>query len=122
MWVAEGEIRLRRSAVEQSSLKCVLEKFYRREARERFTRRADHFAEQMGVAYERPELRNQRTRLGRLLNERNAQPELAPSDGSTGGRRPRHRSRVGHLAEQSHDDAFCREVAEHDPDYAAHAE
>jgi predicted metal-dependent hydrolase len=57
-------IRLRRSAVEQSSVKSALESFYRSLARDRFTDRADHFAPRMGVEYERIEVRNQKTKWG----------------------------------------------------------
>lgn len=62
--VTEDAIRLRRSAVDQSSVEQVLENFYRNQARSHFTDRANHYAERMGVQYEKLELRNQRTRWG----------------------------------------------------------
>lgn len=62
--VDEESIGLRQSAVEQSSVKQVLENFYRSQARDHLTDRADHYAERMGVEYEKIELRNQRTRWG----------------------------------------------------------
>jgi len=62
--VDEDSIRLRKSAVEQLSVKQVLKNFYRSRAREYLTERTDHYAEQMGVEYEKLELRNQRTRWG----------------------------------------------------------
>ncbi|MBX0295430.1 M48 family metallopeptidase [Haloarcula nitratireducens] len=62
--VSDGAIRLRKSAVEQSSVKQVLENFYRSQAREHFVERLDHYAESMSVSYESLELRNQRTRWG----------------------------------------------------------
>jgi predicted metal-dependent hydrolase len=62
--VTNGTIRLRQSAVSQSSLKRVLENFYRARAREYLTERADHYAAEMDVTYEKLELRNQRTRWG----------------------------------------------------------
>jgi len=62
--VGNGEIRLRQSAVDQSSLKRVLENFYRTRAREHLTDRATAFADSMELSYDRIELRNQRTRWG----------------------------------------------------------
>ncbi len=62
--VVDGMIRLRRSAVAQSSVKRALENFYRREAREYLTDRADHHADEIGVEYGKIEIRNQRTKWG----------------------------------------------------------
>ncbi|KPN31889.1 hypothetical protein SY89_02646 [Halolamina pelagica] len=49
--LTDETIRLRRSAVEQSSVKRALENFYRSVAREEFTERADHYAPRIGVEY-----------------------------------------------------------------------
>jgi predicted metal-dependent hydrolase len=62
--VDENTIRLRQSAIEQSSLQQVLENFYRNRAREYLVSRTDYYAKQMDVKYEKLELRNQRTRWG----------------------------------------------------------
>lgn len=62
--VVDGMIHLRRSAVAQSSVRRALENFYRREAREHLGERADHYADEMGVSYEKIEIRNQRTKWG----------------------------------------------------------
>ena len=62
--VTDDAIQLRQSAIEQSSVKQVLENFYRSRARAYFTDRLDHYAACMDVDYETLELRNQRTRWG----------------------------------------------------------
>jgi predicted metal-dependent hydrolase len=49
--VDEDSIRLRKSAVEQSSVKQVLENFYRDRARDYLTDRTNHYAECMSIEY-----------------------------------------------------------------------
>jgi predicted metal-dependent hydrolase len=62
--VEDDEIRLAASKVEATSLKAELERLYRETARRHFTKRADHFAEVLGVGYEQIQIRNQKTRWG----------------------------------------------------------
>ena len=62
--VTEGAIILPESRVEETSIREVLEEVYRTEARSYFTRRADHFCEEMGVSYGQIQIRNQKTRWG----------------------------------------------------------
>lgn len=120
--VNDESIRLRQSTVEQSSVKQVLENFYRRRAREYFTDCADDYAAQMGVKYEKIELRNQRTRWGSCstdgtlsLNWRlvMAPPEVVEYIIV---------HELTHLIEQSHNREFWSLVREHDPDYKTHAQ
>lgn len=56
--VFDGTLRLAEHHVEQTSIQRALETLYRRKARERFKERADHYAREMGVDYERIEIRN----------------------------------------------------------------
>ncbi len=67
--LTQTSIRLRVSAVEQSSVEQALENFYRSRARDYLTDRVDQYAEQMDVGYETIELRNQRTRWGAVRRE-----------------------------------------------------
>ena len=62
--VTEDAIRLPESRVESTSIREVLEEVYREEARSYFTRRADHFCEEMGASYDQIQIRNQKTRWG----------------------------------------------------------
>jgi hypothetical protein len=62
--VVDGQFLLAEHHVEQTSIRRALETTYRREARKRFERRADHFAAEMDVEYDEIEIRNQRTRWG----------------------------------------------------------
>lgn len=120
--VCEDVIRLRQSAVDQSSVKQVLANFYRGRAREYLTDRVDHYAECMGVDYENLELRNQRTRWGSCstagtisLNWRlvMAPPEVIDYLVV---------HELAHLTEQHHGRAFWRRVREHVPDYKESAQ
>jgi len=119
--VDDDSIRLRKSAVEQSSVKQVLENFYRSRAREYLTDRVDHYAERMGVEYEKLELRNQRTRWescstgGTIsLNWRivMAPPEVVDYLVI---------HELAHLSEQSHNTEFWQRVEDYDPEYKTHA-
>jgi predicted metal-dependent hydrolase len=120
--VNEDSIRLRKSAVEQSSVKRVLENFYRSRARDYLTDRTDHYAESMSVEYEKIELRNQRTRWGSCstsgtisLNWRiiMASPEVVDY---------LIVHELAHLAEQHHGREFWQLVGEHVPNYKKKAE
>lgn len=120
--VVDGTLRIRQSAVDQSSVKRALENFYRRRARDHFADRADHYAEEMGVEYGKIEIRNQRTKWGSCsttgtlgLNWRlmMAPPEIVDYVVV---------HELAHLREPTHDDDFWALVGEHDPNYRAHAE
>lgn len=120
--ITEASIRLRQSAIEQSSVEQVLENFYRSRARDHLTERVDHYAERMDVDYESLELRNQRTRWGSCstngtisLNWRlvMAPPEIVDYLVV---------HELAHLTEQHHGRAFWQLVGEHVPDYKAKAE
>jgi len=120
--VDEDSIRLRKSAVEQSSIKQVLENFYRSRAREYLTERTDHYAEQMGVEYEKLELRNQRTRWGSCSTggtiSLNWRLIMAPAD--VVDYLVVHE--LAHLTEQNHGRDFWRLVGEYVPEYKEKAE
>ena len=62
--VAEDSLRLARHHVEETSIERALECLYRREARAAFEAEAERHAPRMGVAFDRIEVRNQRTRWG----------------------------------------------------------
>src|SRR6056297_1175120 len=120
--VGEDSIYLRRSAVDQSSVKRVLENFYRDEARDHFTTRADRYAQAMGVEYEKIEIRNQRTKWGSCSTTGtlglNWRLMMAPPD--VVDYVLVHE--LAHLREQNHTDEFWRLVGEHVPEYEAKAQ
>jgi len=120
--VDEDSIRLRKSAIEQSSVKRVLENFYRSRAREYLTDRTDHYAERMSVEYEKLELRNQRTRWGSCSTSGtislNWRLIMAPAD--VVDYLVVHE--LAHLTEQHHGREFWHLVREHIPDYKEKAE
>lgn len=120
--ITDASIRLRKSTVEQSTVKQVLENVYRRKAREHFSDRADHYAERMGVEYEKIEIRNQRTKWGSCsttgtisLNWRlmMAPPEVVDYIVV---------HELAHLREPNHSSEFWSLVAEYDPEYEAHSD
>jgi len=120
--VQDGELRLAEHHVEETSVRRALETLYRRKAREWFEERAQQYASEMGVQFEQIEVRNQRTKWGSCsttgtlgLNWRllMAPPEI-------GEYIVIHE--LAHLREANHTDGFWSLVAEHDPDYADHAE
>jgi predicted metal-dependent hydrolase len=119
--VVDGEFRLANHHVEQTSVKRALETLYRRKARERFERRADHFASVMNVDYEEIHVRNQRTRWGNCSTTGtlglNWRLMMAPPD--VLDYVVIHE--LAHLREPNHTDAFWSLVAERDPDYEGHA-
>jgi len=115
--VADGEIRLRQSAVDQSSLKRVLENFYRSRAREHLTDCAEAFADSMELSYDRIELRNQRTRWGSCSTNGvlsfNWRLVMAPPD--VIDYVVVHE--LAHLQESDHDERFWRLVEAEIPEY-----
>ncbi|CCC40453.1 M48 family metallopeptidase [Haloquadratum walsbyi] len=115
-------IRLRQSAVKQSSVKRALENFYRNQARQHFADRAEQYASQMGVEYTQIEIRNQRTRWGSCspsgtlgLNWRlmMASPDVIDYIVV---------HELAHLREPNHTQAFWDLVSEYHPEYVEHAE
>lgn len=120
--VDEDSIRLRESAVQQSSVKQVLKNFYRSRARDYLTDRTDHYAERMDVEYEKLELRNQRTRWGSCSTggtiSLNWRLIMAPPD--VIDYLVVHE--LAHLTEQHHGREFWQLVGEHVPDYKEKAE
>ena len=119
--VDENTLRLAQHHVEDTSVKRALETLYRRKARERFEARADQFSKQMGVEYEKIEIRNQRTKWGSCsttgtlgLNWRlmMAPPEIVDYVVI---------HELAHLREPNHTDEFWSLVADHDSEYEAHS-
>lgn len=120
--VADGTLRLAKHQVEETSVKRGLETLYRRKARERFEERADHFATDMGVKYNKIDVRNQRTKWGSCSTTGtlglNWRLMMAPPD--IGDYVVVHE--LAHLREPNHTDVFWSLVSEHDPDYDTHAQ
>lgn len=120
--VVDGTFRLAKHHVQQTSIRRALETLYRREARKRFERRADHFAEEMGVEYEQIEIRNQRTRWGSCSTTGtlglNWRLMMAPSEIIDYV----IIHEIAHLQEPDHSDTFWSLVSEHDPNYEKHTE
>ena len=118
--LTDDAIRLRQSAVEQSSVKRALESFYRSLARDRFTDRADHFAPKMSVEYERIEVRNQKTKWGSCSSTGtiglNWRLLLAPPEISAYV----VVHELAHLREMHHGEAFWAIVQAFDPVYKDH--
>lgn len=120
--ITESSIRLRKSTVEQSTVKQVLENVYRKKARDFFSERADQYAEEMGVEYGKIEIRNQRTKWGSCsttgtisLNWRlvMAPPKIADYVVI---------HELAHLQEANHGDEFWALVADHDREYESHVQ
>ena len=120
--VVDQELRLAKHHVEQTSVQRALETLYRRKAREWFETQADHFAEQIGVEYDKIEIRNQRTKWGSCSTSGtlglNWRLMMAPPNVAT----YIVVHELAHLREQNHSDEFWSLVAEHDPDYKDHAQ
>ncbi len=119
--VVENAFRLAKHHVEQTSIKRALEALYRRKARELFEDRADHFASEMEVEYDKIEVRNQRTKWGSCSTTGtlglNWRLMMAPSD--VVDYVVIHE--VAHLQEQNHTDEFWSLVAEYAPGYQEQA-
>ena len=120
--VTDTSIRLRKSTVEQSTVRQVLENVYRREARDYFSESANQYAKEMGVEYGKIEVRNQRTKWGSCSTtgtiSLNWRLVMAP---------PKVVDYVvvhelAHLQEANHDDRFWSIVAEYDPEYESHSQ
>lgn len=120
--VADSILALAEHHVEQTSIKRALETLYRRKARDRFEDRAEYYASEMDVEYEKIEVRNQRTKWGSCsttgtlgLNWRlmMAPPEVVDYIVI---------HELAHLRESNHNDAFWSLVADYDPEYQDHAE
>ncbi|MFC6906825.1 M48 family metallopeptidase [Halalkalicoccus tibetensis] len=113
---------LRESAVAQSSVKRVLENFYRSQARDYLTERADHYADEMDVTYEKLELRNQRTRWGSCSTSGtlslNWRLMMAPPD--VIDYVVVHE--LAHLRFQDHSQQFWDCVGQYVPDYREHSD
>lgn len=120
--VVDGTLRLAEYHVTNTSIERALETLYRRNARQRFGRRADHFAEDMGVEYDQIEIRNQRTRWGSCSTNGtlglNWRLMMAPSEIID----YIIIHELAHLKEANHSPAFWSLVAEYDPDYESHSE
>lgn len=118
--IVDGTIQLAEYHVDTTSIKRALETLYRRNARQTFERRADHYASEMDVEYEQIEIRNQRTRWGSCsttgtlgLNWRLMMAPMEIIDYVV-------IHELAHLREPNHSDAFWSLVAEHDPKYEEH--
>jgi Predicted metal-dependent hydrolase len=120
--VSEQTIRLRQSAVEQSTVKQVLRNFYRSRARECLSESAKEYASQMDVEYEQIEIRNQRTKWGSCSTSGtlglNWRLMMTPPD--VIDYIVIHE--LAHLRESNHGQAFWNLVAEYDANYTEHAE
>lgn len=120
--VGDETLRLAKHHVDETSVKRALETLYRRKARETFEEVADEYATAMGVEYEQIEVRNQRTKWGSCSTTGtlglNWRLMMAPED--VVEYVVIHE--LAHLRETNHSDAFWALVAEHDPDYEAHAQ
>lgn len=120
--VTDTTIRLRQSAVEQSSIKRALRNFYRREARTHLSDRLDHYADEMGLEYDGIEIRNQRTRWGSCSTNGtislNWRLLMAPPD--VIDYVVVHE--LAHLHEPNHTSAFWSLVAKQVPNYEDHME
>lgn len=119
---ADGEIRLRQSAVNQSSVERALRNFYRREARRYLTDRLDHYAGEMGLSYDGLQIRNQRTRWGSCSTNGtislNYRLMLAPPD--VVDYVVVHE--LAHLREPNHTEAFWAIIGEYFSEYDQYRE
>lgn len=120
--VVDGTLRLAEYHVTETSVERALETLYRRNARQHFGRRADHFAEEMGVDYDQIEIRNQRTRWGSCSTNGtlglNWRLMMAPSEIIDYV----IIHELAHLREANHSPSFWSLVAEYDPGYESHSE
>lgn len=120
--VGEGAMRLAAHHVEQTSVEQALERLYRRKAREHVEAAVDRYAAEMGVEYDGPEIRNQRTKWGSCSSSGtlgiNWRLVMAPPDVLEYV----VVHELAHLEEPNHTDEFWALVAEYDPDYREHAD
>ncbi len=119
--VVDQELRLAKHHVEQTSVKRALETLYRRKAREYFENRSDKLANEMGVEYDKIEIRNQRTKWGSCSTSGtlglNWRLMMAPPDVID----YILVHELAHLRERNHTDEFWSIVADHDSEYEDHA-
>lgn len=118
----DDAIRLAKHHVKQTSIKRALEKFYRRKAREMIEDAVKRYADEMGVEYDKLEIRNQRTKWGSCssygtlgINWR-----LIMAPGEIIEYVVIHE--LAHLKEPNHTKEFWNLVREFDPEYAEHAD
>ena len=120
--VTDRELRLAKHHVEETSIQRAVETLYRRKAREWFEKQADHFAQKMGVEYDKIEIRNQRTKWGSCSTTGtlglNWRLMMAPPDVA----KYIVVHELAHLQEQNHTDEFWSLVAEFDSEYQKHAQ
>ena len=120
--VVDGKIRLRQSAVDQSSVERALRNFYRRQAREYLSERLDHYAEEMELEYDSVEIRNQRTRWGSCSTNGtislNWRLLMAPTDVIDYV----IVHELAHLQEPNHTEAFWSIVAQQIPEYETYSD
>ena len=118
----DGTIRLRQSAVDQSSVERALRNFYQREARTYLSDRLDHYADEMALSYDGLQIRNQRTRWGSCSTNGtislNYRLMLAPPD--VVDYIVVHE--LAHLREPNHTKAFWAIVGEYVPEYDQYRE
>jgi predicted metal-dependent hydrolase len=119
--VTENTLRLAKHHVEDTSVERALETLYRRKARDTFEERAEYFAEEMGVEYEKIDVRRQRTKWGSCSTTGtlglNWRLMMAPQE--IVDYIVIHE--LAHLRESNHTDSFWSLVAEHDPEYQEHS-
>lgn len=120
--IEDEMFRLAEHHVNQTSVKRALETLYRREASETFEERLNLYAAEMDVEYSQLQIRSQQTRWGSCsstgtlsLNWRLIMAPLKIVDYILV-------HELAHLREHNHSDEFWSLVAEHDPEYQAHAE
>lgn len=120
--IAEEAFVLADHKVEQSTIKDELEQTYRRAARTHFEERCTHFEDQLGVAHNRLEIRNQRTRWASCSPQEtlsfNWRLVMAPPD--VVDYIVVHE--LAHLKERKHTTRFWDIVREHVPEYQQHAQ
>jgi predicted metal-dependent hydrolase len=120
--VTPTEFVLPKAKVEACGVEDILEDLYRREARNHFQERIDHYADEMDVDPGRLELRNQRTRWASCSVQRtlsfNWRLVMAPPD--VIDYVVIHE--LGHLRERNHTRRFWQIVQRYDSDYELHVE
>lgn len=118
----DGSIRLAKHHVKQTSIKQALRQFYRRKAREVIEDKIDHYADEMGVTYDRLEIRNQRTKWGSCSSSGtlgiNWRLIMAPEEIIDYV----IVHELAHLEEANHTKQFWSVVATYDSEYEEHAE
>lgn len=118
----DGALVLPRAKVEDGSLRDVLQRLYKEQAREYLHERVEHFADRMNVEPKKLELRNQRTRWGSCSVKKTlsfnwrlmmAPPEVVDYVVV---------HELAHLRVEQHTRRFWTLVQEQVPDYPEHVE